>query len=83
MKNRPARPDRGLDYAQNALRVVNEAMGQSPRSLPQESRSKNPAAQALSRLGASKGGAARAKALSATRKKAIAKKAALARWRKK
>ena len=43
---------------------------------------KNPAAVALSKLGASKGGLARAASLSSRRKAAIAKKAALARWSK-
>jgi hypothetical protein len=41
---------------------------------------KNPAAVALSKLGASKGGQARAAALSGRRRKMIAKKAAQARW---
>jgi hypothetical protein len=48
---------------------------------------KNPAAVALSRLGASKGGKARAKALSEEQRKEIAQKAgiagAAARWGKK
>lgn len=44
---------------------------------------KNPAAVALSRLGASKGGFARAASLSARRKAAIARAAAKARWSKK
>ena len=42
---------------------------------------KNPAALALSKLGASKGGKARAAKLSAAKRKAIARKAAKARWR--
>jgi hypothetical protein len=42
----------------------------------------NPAAVALSKLGASKGGIARAKSLSDRKRKAIAKKAATARWNK-
>ena len=44
---------------------------------------KNPAAVALSKLGASKGGLARAASLSSRRKAQIARKAALARWSKK
>jgi hypothetical protein len=44
---------------------------------------RNPAAVALSKLGASKGGLARAKVLSAARRRAIAKKAVAARWSKK
>lgn len=43
-------------------------------------REKNPAAVALSMLGASKGGKARAESLSPRRRKMIAKKAAEARW---
>ena len=42
---------------------------------------KNPAALALSKLGASKGGKARAAKLSAAKRKAIAQQAAKARWR--
>jgi hypothetical protein len=45
---------------------------------PQDTR--NPAAVALSMLGASKGGKARAESLSARRRKMIAKKAAEVRW---
>jgi len=44
---------------------------------------KNPAAVALSKLGASKGGKARAKTLSAKRRSEIARNAVLARWAKK
>jgi hypothetical protein len=43
---------------------------------------RNPAAVALSKLGASKGGLARAAALSPAKRKAIAKKAVAARWSK-
>ncbi len=43
---------------------------------------KNPAAVALSKLGASKGGIARAAKLSPKRKKQIAKMGAKARWEK-
>jgi len=42
---------------------------------------RNQAAVALSKLGASKGGKARAAALSANKRKAIAKQAAAARWK--
>jgi hypothetical protein len=48
------------------------------KPLPEDKR--NPAAVALSKLGASKGGKARAESLSAAKRKAIAKKAAKARW---
>jgi hypothetical protein len=43
---------------------------------------KNPAAVALSKLGASKGGKARAARLSAKRRREIAVKAITARWNK-
>lgn len=45
-------------------------------------RQKNPAAVALSALGASKGGKARAESLTAKQRSKIAKKAARARWKK-
>ena len=55
-----------------------EATGQAPK--PEEvPDTRNPAAVALSTLGASKGGHARPAALSPTRRKAIAKKAIAAR----
>ena len=44
---------------------------------------RNPAAVALSKLGASKGGHARAAALSPRKRKQIARKAVAARWAKK
>jgi hypothetical protein len=83
MKKRPARPDRGLDFSQNALRIMRETTGESPRSAHPEPREKNPAAQALAALGASKGGKARAANLSDRRRKAIARAAAAARWSRK
>jgi hypothetical protein len=59
--------------------LIGEKMDGSP--LPQAAEDKrNPAAVALSKLGASKGGKARAAALSERKRKAIAKKAAAARW---
>jgi len=45
-----------------------------------ETDTRNPAAVALSKLGASKGGRIRAQNLSAKKRKQIAKKAADARW---
>jgi hypothetical protein len=47
---------------------------------PTSKQKKNPAAVALSKLGASKGGKARAKKLSASARSRIAKLAAKARW---
>ena len=66
---------------QLAYQIVQEATGQAePKAEPPDTR--NPAAVALSKLGASKGGLARAKSLSAAKRSAIARKAVLARWRK-
>jgi hypothetical protein len=62
------------DSFQNALRVVEEAIGASLW--------KNPAAVALGRQGGLKGGKARAKALSTEVRREIAQKAAKARWAK-
>ena len=54
-------------------------MDGSPLPPREPERVKNPAAVALSKLGASKGGKARAESLSARKRKMIAKKAADAR----
>jgi hypothetical protein len=62
------------DVAQNAMRVVEEAIGASL--------SKNPAAVALGRLGGLKGGKKRAERLSPERKRQIASDAARARWKR-
>lgn len=59
--------------------AIGEQMDGSPLENPDAG--KNPAALALSKLGASKGGRARAAKLSAAKRKAIARKAAKARWR--
>ncbi len=56
----------------DVVRAVAEAAKAQPE--------KNPAAVALSKLGASKGGKARAAKLTKQRRKAIAKKAAATRW---
>lgn len=70
------------DTNQLAFAVVQRATGQAPDPAPDPPDTRNPAAVALSKLGASKGGLARAKALSAAKRSAIAKKAVLTRWRK-
>lgn len=73
---------RPRDGNQLAWQIVQEATGQvQPEQLEPDTR--NPAAVALSKLGASKGGLARAAALSPTKRRAIAKKAVAARWGKK
>jgi hypothetical protein len=73
------------DVAQNALRIVEEAIGGSLTQLKkpiQFPKKKNPAAVALGKLGAQKGGKARAAKLSAEERKEIAQRAAKARWAK-
>jgi hypothetical protein len=78
-----------LDVAQNALRVVEEAIGaplaqepKKPIQFPAKPKKKNPAAVALGKLGGIKGGKARAEKLSEAERKAIAQRAAKARWAK-
>jgi len=78
MPTRASRGGKRADFAQNALRVVEEATGEPLVA----DKPKNRHAQALSRLGAAKGGQARAAKLSATKRRQIAKKAAAARWGK-
>ena len=75
------------DTAEIARSVVEQAVGEQltpheeePEAQPEEN-TRNQAAVALSKLGASKGGKARAAKLSAKRRKEIAKKAAKVRWR--
>ena len=76
-----------LDFTQIAKLVTDAAIGEGPKPMPPgtppENDTRNPAAVALSKLGASKGGNARAANLSAAKRKAIAKKAAAKRWEKK
>lgn len=79
----PARArKRPRDTNQLAYQIVQEATGQAPTE-PEAPDLRNPAAVALSKLGASKGGQARAAALSPAKRKAIALKAVRARWAKK
>jgi len=72
---------RPRDTNQLAYQIVQEAVGLGPTE-PEPADTRNPAAVALSKLGASKGGKARAAKLSAAKRSAIARKAVLARWRK-
>jgi hypothetical protein len=74
MPSRASKPKRPRDINQLAYQIVQEATGQAEPPAEQPD-TRNPAAVALSRLGASKGGQARAAALSPARRKAIAKKA--------
>lgn len=77
-----ARKKRPRDANSLAFQIVQEATGQAPPEPPAPPDTRNPAAVALSRLGASKGGKARAANLSAARRSAIARKAVLARWKR-
>jgi hypothetical protein len=70
---------RPRDVNQLAKSIVDIATGNEP---PPEPDIRNPAAVALSKLGASKGGKARAAAMTPAKRKAIAKKAAEKRWAK-
>jgi hypothetical protein len=73
------------DVAQNALRVVEEAIGaplKSVRKVMTFPRKKNPAAVALGKLGGMKGGRARAAKLTPEQRKEQAQRAAKARWGK-
>jgi len=78
----PSRASKDHDFFVNARRIVEHAIGEQMNGNPlrDPDAGKNPAALALSKLGASKGGKARAAKLSAAKRKAIAKKAAKARW---
>ena len=81
----PRRSSKG-DVAQNALRVVEQAIGEplkaSRKTLQFPRKPKNPAAVALGKLGGMKGGRARAAKLSPAERKEIAQRAAKARWGK-
>lgn len=82
MPSRASKKPKG-DFAQVARSVVEQAIGEQLDGSPlpaAEPDTRNPAAVALSKLGASKGGKARAKNLSKARRLEIAKKAAKARW---
>jgi hypothetical protein len=81
MPSRASKPKRPRDTNQLAWQIVQEATGEAEKA-PEEPDTRNPAAVALSKLGASKGGKARAESLSAGKRKAIAKKAAAARWKR-
>lgn len=71
------------DFAVNALRVVEQAIGEKMDGapLPDPHAGKNPHAVALGKLGGAKGGKARAEALSRSERVRIARKAAAARWK--
>jgi hypothetical protein len=78
----PKRSSKTLDPMKNALRVVEEAIGEPLHPKPRKPR-KNPHAVALGRKGGLKGGAARAANLTPEQRSEIAQAAAKARWKKK
>ena len=65
------------DVAQNALRVVEQAIG-----APLAQHKNNAAARTLGRLGGIKGGPARAAKLTPEQRTVSARKAAVERWKK-
>ena len=70
---------RPRDANQLAYQIVQESVGNVE---PEPPDTRNPAAVALSKLGASKGGKARSEKLTAAKRRNIARKAAVARWSK-
>ena len=83
MTTRSSKP-KDHDFATNARRVVEQAIGEHLDGTPLEdpNAGKNPAAVALGKLGGAKGGAARAAALTQKQRSEIARIAAEARWKK-
>ena len=88
MPSRASNPKRPRDPNLLARSVMEDLIGETMEGKPLKKRveppdTRNPAAVALSKLGASKGGLARAASLSDRKRKAIAKKAAFGqRWSK-
>jgi len=86
MPSRASKDGKRRDFMQIAKGVFDAAVGDGPKPIPPgadpppDQDTRNPAAVALSKLGASKGGKARAAKLSAAKRKEIAKKAAAKRW---
>lgn len=76
MPQGPQGQKRPADVIGNAVHVMRIATGAEQKTVD----TRNPAAVALAKLGASKGGKVRAQTMSARRRKRIAKKAADARW---
>jgi hypothetical protein len=75
MPKRSSKPP--ADPNKAAKSILDQIAGEDPEQV------KNPAAQALGRLGGLKGGKARAAAMTPEERKEVAKKAADARWSKK
>lgn len=80
MPSRASKPKK-LPRDTNQMAAAIVRLTTEPRPVaPPEPDTRNPAAVALSKLGASKGGKARAVTLTAAQRSAIAKKAAKTRW---
>ncbi len=81
----PKRSSKDHDFAVNALRVVEQSIGEhmDGTELEDAKVGKNPAAVALGKMGGAKGGKAKAEKLSPARRRSIARKAAQARWKPK
>lgn len=84
MPSRASKTKRPRDINLLARSVVEDLIGEKMDGSPLEQKPdmRNPAAVALSKLGASKGGIARATKLSAKKRVQIAKQAAAARWKR-
>ena len=67
------------DVAETAYRVMQEATGQAPKTVPGQG-GKNPQAVERGRAGGKKGGKARAAKLTKGQRKRIARSAAKQRW---
>lgn len=80
----PRRLVKDRDFAVNAFRVVEKAIGEHMDGTPLEdpNAGKKPHAIARGRLGGKKGGAARAASLTVERRKEIATRAAKTRWQR-
>lgn len=71
------------DAAETAFRVMQEALGERPKTLPPSERAeKDPEAVKRGRQGGKKGGTARAEKLSPRERAEAARLAAQARWKK-
>lgn len=71
------------DVAETAFRVMQEAIGEAPKTLPPSERTeKNRDAVRRGASGGKKGGKSRANSLSKAKRSKIARKAATARWKR-
>jgi len=70
------------DVAETAFRVLQEAIGERPKTKPGEPGEKNPEAVKRGKTGGLKGGKARVASLSEEERREAARLAARARWKK-